>query len=238
MAELSPFEQYVKEFELRLALIKTVGQWNKDLAEAEVNWANARMTDAKTKTINLINSELKKAMLELAREERTAEQRMKKAQLLIDRTKRFISGRKPPNTTILTESWGALDWFLGESDTKGVRAMLSLPIDDSHRSASNFVAISAVHKNIENAPVTLRRLGELRNWMRSKFFFFIAGGDVHLLFLQGFEILADSQKAIMDQLEHKLGETAAQSFAKLRELRVFLGLPPAAEKTPSIAMRG
>lgn len=238
MAEPSPFDQYVKEFELRLQLIKTMGQWNKDMAEAEVNWANARMTDAKTKTINLINSELKKAMLALAREERAAEMRLKKAQSLIDQTKRFVSGRKPPNTTILTQSWSALDWFLGEADTKAVREMLAIPIGEQHRTASNFIAISITLPNVEEAPATLRRMGELRNWMREKRYFFVDGSDVHDLYLQGFDLLAKSRETVIQKLEEKSASAGDQSYTKMRELRVFLGLPPAAEKTPSIAMSG
>ena len=44
MAETTPFDMYAQEFELRLKLIEIVEKWNKDMAEAEVKWAEANLT--------------------------------------------------------------------------------------------------------------------------------------------------------------------------------------------------
>jgi len=232
MPQPTPFEMYVKEFDLRLKLIETMGKWNKAMAEAEVNWANARLTRAKAATIERINRELHIAFQELKREERNVKDRLSKAKNDTVKTRVFVTARKPTKATYFAQAWAAFDWFLGEADLAAVRKTVSLPVTAKHRAKKNFVAMLVTRGELTDAPADITAFGPLKAWMQEHYIFFKAG-PVHELMLEAMETIRASRVAVVERLEKRLITTRGQSYKKLEELRKFLGLPVAAQKTPS-----
>ncbi|WP_425619058.1 hypothetical protein NA78x_002789 [Anatilimnocola sp. NA78] len=234
----SPFEIYTKEFELRLKLIETMGKWNKEMAEAEVQWATARLTHARAATVEKINRELQIAMLELKREERRAKDRISRAENDAQKTKMLMTARKPASAISFSQAWNGFDWFLGESDSEAVLAAIELPADITHRARTNFVAILVTKPEVVDAPDEYNNFGLLKGWMQSNYFFFKSGSPVHSLTIKAMKAIQNSRTAVLADLRARLAETRDQSYEKMSELRAFLGLPAAAEKTPSVPKTG
>ncbi len=232
MPEMTPFEMYVTEFELRLKLIGAMGQWNKDMAAAEKDWADARLTDTKTATIQLINKELAIALKALKQEEFKIKKKITLIEEKLKKTSIFITAKKPTLPASFDLAWSSFDFFLGESEPSLVQKVMKLPVTDDHRSKTNFVGILTTKPQPSDAPADIKHFGTMKAWMQKNYYFFTPASPVHDLVLESMQVVRDSREKVIETLETKLSTVSNYSYKKIDELGKFLGLPSAAVKTP------
>jgi hypothetical protein len=171
------------------------------------------------------------AKQQLKREERLAKDRISRARNDAGKTRILVSARKPSDAIGFSQAWSAFDYFLGESASDAVLEAIELPVGPSHRKSANFVSV-LVNGMVTDAPAETENFGLLKGWMQANYLFFKSGTPPHIVTVKAMKAINQSRKEVIEALEEQLANTQTQNYDKLSQLRSFLGLPAAAEKTP------
>jgi hypothetical protein len=224
MSEGNPnqgFDNYAKEFALRIELLRAAGQWQKDLAEAQLTQAKTLDQLERTRTTHLVNDSLRRALREIEIAEHKAEVDRASMERRFEALQWVIAGRKPVDLNTFYDRIKAIAWLVSRGHNA---AVLFDPLPAGCRTVDNFVSLSQVHPESEAPPDNVDNLAELVEWMQTRLQYFRNGSQVHQLFAESVNKLADVQAALVVDLQSRLDAARKGTYEKLHELKSFLGL--------------
>lgn len=221
MAENQPFDNFAREFALRIELLRAVGEFTK--AQADANLTNARALDQveRTKTTREINQSLRRALREIEVAEHRAKTEQAIAERRVEQLQYIVQGRKPLDLATFHARVEAISWMISRGKDS---AALFEELPEECLSVGNFVSLSQVHPDPEAPPKHVGNLAELVVWMRERLNYFAAGSELHERIAGVVDALAATQAALVAEIQAKLDLARGGTYQKLGELRKFLKL--------------
>ena len=222
MAEKNPnqsFDNYAKEFALRIELLRAIGEFDK--AEAEAGLTKAQTLDQiqQTRTTVLINDSLRRSLVRIERAEREAEQQQHVAYRKIGELNHVAAGLRPHMLATLDSRLDAISWLFGRAENGEI---LFEPLSDACRSQGNWICLSELHPEVQEVPESVGNIVQLAEWMRQNLHWYLAGSAAHRLFAKVVASLAAAKSQSVAELEAKLDAVRKGQYDKMRELKTFL----------------
>jgi hypothetical protein len=214
-----PFDNYAKEFQLRIEALKAVGEYISKVAEADLTEAKAADQREKTKTTTEINASLRRSLVRIERAEREAEQARSGAERRIAQLNYLVGGKKPFDLTSFNARLEALEWIFDKSGD-GMILFSQLPADC--RGAENFICISELHKEVHSVPAEVENLLQLVDWLRTNLHFVKPGVAAHRFLVDALGKLAAAQAKVVAEIEAHLEDLRKGQYEKMAQLKTFL----------------
>lgn len=224
MAEKNPnqsFDNYAKEFALRIELLRAIGEFDK--AEAEAGLTKAKTLDQleQTRTTRMINDSLRRSLIRIERAERDAERDQRVAERKISQLNYLSAGIRPQFLSTFDERLDGISWLFARP-TAG--EILFEPFPATCRARDNWYCLSTIRPQVLAVPDEIINVLQLADWMRKNLHFYVAGSAVHRLFAKVVATMADAQKQAVADLQAKLDAVRKGQFDKMTELRKFLNI--------------
>jgi hypothetical protein len=215
------FDNYAKDFALRIELLRAVGEVDKATAEADLTRAKTLDQLEQTKTTAIINGNLHRALKRIEKAERDFDQQHRVASRKIADLGYIAAGVKPSFLASLDQRLDALSWLFAQPT---MNELLWEPLPKNVRPVDNWWCMSQVKPKVEPVPVTVDNVIQLADWMRATLCFYWPGSPAHRLFAKVVVALAAEKKAAVAELQAKLAAVKAGQFAQMAELRKFLSI--------------
>lgn len=212
------FENYAKEFSLRIELLRAAGEFAKATADARLTDAKTLDQLERTRTTAAINRSLNRALTRLEQDQRKYDREIKKTERHTTEMARFMAGRVPIDPNTLNNRVGSIEWFLEHG---GDLMVLARPIPVEARGVEQWDTISVTH-NPEALPADVDTLAALLQYMRARLAYPVAGRLAHVWLIGVLQGVADAKGAIVAKLEKALADARAGQYGPMHELLPFL----------------
>lgn len=172
------FEQWTNRYKVYVDYIKALGQYKKDLADAEIKNAEADQQREKVKVMQAVKKRLDNDMKGLAREENKARKETARLKKKAKEAARLLRGQR---LQALSTAWRAYGWFQLQAMKESPNKLYELQVTEAARDNSNFFYNKDRTKECDSLPTTVTSVVQMAAWLREKGYL-PKMGEAHRLF--------------------------------------------------------